>query len=111
MALSLVWLRRVPLVNSRRVRCPKIFLALAPIAQSAEAVDLKSIQCGFESHWGHRVKSRDIVPMVSRDFVLVSLHSLYAETVRKTFSYMERLRNFIGRCLVEQDEIAKLHLS
>lgn len=26
----------------------------APIAQSAEAVDLKSIQCGFESHWGHR---------------------------------------------------------
>ena len=53
MALSLVWLRRVPLVNSRRVRWPKIFLGLAPIAQSAEAVDLKSIQCGFESHWGH----------------------------------------------------------
>ena len=25
----------------------------APIAQLAEAVDLKSIQCGFESHWGH----------------------------------------------------------
>lgn len=57
------------------------------------------------------MKSRDIVPMVSRDLVLVSLHSLYAETVRKTFSYMERLRNFKGRCLVEQDEIAKLHLS
>ena len=52
MALSLVWLRRGPLVNSRRVRWPKIFLALAPIAQSAEAVDLKSIQCGFESHQG-----------------------------------------------------------
>ena len=67
MALSLVWLRRVPLVNSRRVRWPKIFLGLAPIAQSAEAVDLKSIQCGFESHWGHYVKPRDIVPVdVSR---------------------------------------------
>ncbi len=70
MALSLVWLRRVPLVNSRGVRWPKIFLGLAPIAQSAEAVDLKSIQCGFESHWGHHVKSRDIVPVgVSRFFV------------------------------------------
>ena len=60
MALSLVWLRRVPLVNSRGVRWPKIFLGLAPIAQSAEAVDLKSIQCGFESHWGHHVKSLDV---------------------------------------------------
>ena len=70
MALSLVWLQRVPLVNSREVRWPKIFLGLAPIAQSAEAVDLKSIQCGFESHWGHNVKSRDIVPVgVSRFFV------------------------------------------
>ena len=34
---------------------------------------------------GTVVKSRDIVPMVSRDFVLVRLHSLYAETVRKNF--------------------------
>jgi hypothetical protein len=25
----------------------------APIAQSAEADDLKSSQCGFESHWGY----------------------------------------------------------
>ena len=25
----------------------------APIAQLAEAADLKSAQCGFESHWGH----------------------------------------------------------
>lgn len=25
----------------------------APIAQSAEAPDLKSVQCGFESRWGH----------------------------------------------------------
>ena len=65
MALSLVWLRRVPLVNSRRVRWPKIFLGLAPIAQSAEAVDLKSIQCGFESHWGHHVKSRDVLRLPS----------------------------------------------
>ena len=29
----------------------------APIAQLAEAVDLKSIQCGFESHWGHNTLS------------------------------------------------------
>lgn len=34
----------------------------APIAQSAEAVDLKSIQSGFESQWGHRVKSRGSIP-------------------------------------------------
>lgn len=27
----------------------------APIAQSAEAVDLKSIQSGFESQWGHHL--------------------------------------------------------
>ena len=87
MALSLVWLRRVPLVNSRRVRCPKMFLALAPIAQSAEAVDLKSIQCGFESHWGHHVKSRDIVPVgVSRLFCSSGLHRLCAEVAHKTSS-------------------------
>ena len=87
MALSLVWLRRVPLVNSRRVGWPKIFLALAPIAQSAEAVDLKSIQCGFESHWGHHVKSRDIVPVdVSRLFASACLHSIYEEASHKTSS-------------------------
>ena len=87
MALSLVWLRRVPLVNSRRVRCPKMFLALAPIAQSAEAVDLKSIQCGFESHWGHHVKSRDIVPVgVPRLFCSSGLHRLFAEATHKTSS-------------------------
>ena len=28
-------------------------VSAAPIAQSAEAADLKSAQCGFESHWGH----------------------------------------------------------
>ena len=34
------------LSNCCRVKtCP-------PIVQSAETVDLKSIQCGFESHWG-----------------------------------------------------------
>ena len=87
MALSLVWLRRGPLVNSRRVRWPKIFLALAPIAQSAEAVDLKSIQCGFESHWGHHVKSRDIVPVgVSRLFSLTGLHRVDVEVAHKTSS-------------------------
>lgn len=26
----------------------------APIAQLAEAADLKSVQCRFESDWGHR---------------------------------------------------------
>ena len=90
MALSLVWLRRVPLVNSRRVRCPKIILALAPIAQSAEAVDLKSIQCGFESHWGHHVKSRDIVPIsMFRDFLrqhVSTAFMIYAEASHKTSS-------------------------
>lgn len=69
MALSLVWLQRVPLVNSHRVRCPKIFLALAPIAQSAEAVDLKSIQCGFESHWGHMWSLETSFLEASRDFL------------------------------------------
>ena len=87
MALSLVWLRRVPLVNSRRVRCPKMFLALAPIAQSAEAVDLKSIQCGFESHWGHHVKSRDVfLGSGSRLFASPCLHSIYEEALHKTSS-------------------------
>ena len=28
---------------------------LAPIAQLAEAADLKSVQCRFESDWGHRI--------------------------------------------------------
>ena len=31
----------------------------APIAQSAEAADLKSAQCGFESHWGHKRLRRE----------------------------------------------------
>ena len=30
----------------------------APIAQLAEAADLKSAKCEFESHWGHRSSSR-----------------------------------------------------
>lgn len=34
-----------------------LVMTTAPIAQSAEAVDLKSIQCGFESHWGHNVEN------------------------------------------------------
>lgn len=29
----------------------------APIAQLAEAADLKSAKCRFESDWGHRVRS------------------------------------------------------
>jgi hypothetical protein len=29
------------------------FAAGAPIAQLAEAADLKSVQCRFESDWGH----------------------------------------------------------
>src|SRR5699024_4838751 len=29
-------------------------IAAAPIAQPAEAADLKSVQSGFESQWGHR---------------------------------------------------------
>ena len=87
MALSLVWLRRVPLVNSRGVRWPKIFLGLAPIAQSAEAVDLKSIQSGFESQWGHPVKSRDVfLGSVSRLFASACLHSIYEEALHKTSS-------------------------
>ena len=38
----------------------------APIAQSAEAVDLKSIQCGFESHWGHKVRWSGIRHLMQR---------------------------------------------
>jgi hypothetical protein len=30
----------------------------APIAQLAEAADLKSVQCRFESDWGHTVSRR-----------------------------------------------------
>ena len=32
----------------------------APIAQLAEAADLKSVQCRFESDWGHRVRADQI---------------------------------------------------
>lgn len=45
---------RVPHCRRVHVGCLKIGAHLkAPIAQSAEAVDLKSIQSGFESQWGH----------------------------------------------------------
>jgi Integrase core domain len=37
---------------------------VAPIAQLAEAADLKSAQCRFESDWGHSV-----LPQVTRSFV------------------------------------------
>src|SRR5699024_7884822 len=49
--------RRLRCVSDRGLgRLPiQLFWIAPPIAQSAEAVDLKSIQCGFESHWGdHR---------------------------------------------------------
>jgi hypothetical protein len=37
-----------------RIRFPRArFAAGAPIAQLAEAADLKSAQCRFESDWGH----------------------------------------------------------
>jgi hypothetical protein len=37
------------------IRAPRArFAAGAPIAQLAEAADLKSAQCRFESDWGHR---------------------------------------------------------
>lgn len=42
---------RLAVVLTGVVRC--VVNGGAPIAQLAEAVDLKSIQCGFESHWGH----------------------------------------------------------
>ena len=44
----------------------------APVAQLAEATDSKPVQCEFESHMGHRTKSRDTVPGGSRDFLHAS---------------------------------------
>ena len=39
-----------------RSRLPRAtFAAGAPIAQLAEAADLKSVQCRFESDWGHHI--------------------------------------------------------
>jgi hypothetical protein len=32
---------------------PRYIARRAPIAQLAEAADLKSVQCRFESDWGH----------------------------------------------------------
>ena len=32
-----------------------VYLHTAPIAQLAEAADLKSAKCRFESDWGHRI--------------------------------------------------------
>jgi hypothetical protein len=34
-------------------RCARYIRRRAPIAQLAEAADLKSVQCRFESDWGH----------------------------------------------------------
>ncbi len=39
------------------VRSAHVRIRVAPIAQLAEAADLKSAQCGFESHWGHESSS------------------------------------------------------
>lgn len=39
----------------------------APIAQLAEAADLKSAKCGFESHWGHcRAADRPVCSRLTR---------------------------------------------
>jgi hypothetical protein len=41
-----------------RLQRPKYALSCkAPIAQLAEAADLKSVQCRFESDWGHGIRA------------------------------------------------------
>lgn len=57
-----------------------------PIAQSAEAVDLKSIKCGFESHWG------DIF-LPATLFTDSSLASFDADA---TALLLERFRGFLA---------------
>ena len=42
----------------------------APIAQLAEAADLKSVQCRFESDWGHEITGPECAGQ--RDFYAVS---------------------------------------
>lgn len=42
-------------------------VAAAPIAQLAEAADLKSAQCRFESDWGHRGQTMFQVRLTAHD--------------------------------------------
>jgi hypothetical protein len=56
----------MPPIRAARAR----FAAGAPIAQLGEAADLKSVQCRFESDWGHDIspartqfsKVRNVMP-------------------------------------------------
>ena len=43
-------------------RSPRYIRRQAPIAQLAEAADLKSVQCRFESDWGH-ADNHSLVPI------------------------------------------------
>jgi hypothetical protein len=40
-------------VATSRITVARYIRRRAPIAQLAEAADLKSVQCRFESDWGH----------------------------------------------------------
>jgi hypothetical protein len=50
---------------------------MAPIAQSAEAADLKSAKCEFESHWGHHIGAgQEVAAPVECGRSVPTLHEL-----------------------------------
>ena len=52
-----------------------VFFAPAPIAQLAEAADLKSAQCRFESDWGHREWIRILLRQSARTVLPLAVHA------------------------------------
>ena len=64
--------------------------SLAPIAQLAEAADLKSVQCRFESDWGH---PKSAGPLAAGGLPYSSLNTV---TLPRRIS--EAVDEFLGFC-------------
>ena len=79
----------------------------APIAQLAEAADLKSAQCGFESHWGHGICAvRVLAHCLARLGRRLSLRTRYA-TLRGCTCLPPRLAN-IGAAPKKANSCARI---
>jgi hypothetical protein len=77
----------------------------APIAQLAEAADLKSAQCRFESDWGHRDPAgRCAFGLGSQPCEPVSVSRVVHNTSETACRSLERvvLAMGIGRALVDE---------
>ena len=79
---------KLAVVLTGLVRC--VVNGGAPIAQLAEAADLKSAQCGFESPWGHTILARRIQCVFECDGLFVCLG-------RRAYLYLMRIMGSLGR--------------